>query len=240
MLNVYYVKELPSTNDYLKDHYKNLPNFSSCITSFQTRGKGRMGRSWVGNKDENIALSILIKEKINVDMIEQITLAVACTVHKFLSCFVNDIKIKWPNDLLVNNKKICGILTEGISLGDKVEAIIIGIGINVRQKNFTMDLQDTTTSISKETNRNLFPMPLAIELAGKLQMDIKLFLDNKLDYLTYMKNNLYGLGELVSFYEGLNIHQGIIEGILTDGRIIIRENQTKKYIRSGEIKIIRK
>ena len=228
---------LPSTNDYVKEHYQELPNYSFCYTTNQTKGRGRLGRNWISEKDKNIAVTGLIKDLKNKEDLSTITLLTATSLHKCLSKYIPNIKIKWPNDLLIDNKKISGILVEGIS-NDDITNLIIGIGINVNQTDFK-ELNDITTSLKKETLVNYDLDILLKELLDILYLDIINYLNHDKSYLSYLKNHLYGKSEKVSYYKNDKICEGTIIEIDDDGKLMIENNGIIEHLNSGEIKIIR-
>lgn len=232
--------ELSSTNDYLKENYQTLDNYTICTTSYQTKGKGRISRNWESQKNQNILMSILVKDFKKRTNFSNITLLVGCVVHKFLSKYTNSLKIKWPNDILVDNKKIVGILSEAKSINNQIDSIIIGIGININQTTFSSDINNLTTSLSLLTNNIYNNDELIIELSNMLITKLDNYLNLDDSYLNYLKDFLYAKGELISFFKDNTIHQGILLDVGVDGKLIINENNELFHLESGEIKIIRK
>lgn len=228
---------LPSTNDYLKDNYNSLDNYTFIYTSNQTNGRGRMGRSWISEKDMNIAVSVLIKDFKKRKNLETITLLTACSLHKTLSKYISNIKIKWPNDLLIDNKKISGILVEGISK-DIIVALIIGIGININQTDFK-ELNEISTSLKKELHQDFNLIEIRDDFIDTLINDLDLYLNNDDTYLTYLKNNLDGLNKVAKYTKDNKLYEGIIMGLDDEGKLIVNQDNNLLHIASGEIKIIR-
>ena len=143
-------KTINSTNTYIKENYKDLPNFTCVSSAHQSQGHGRYNRNWESNNNENLMFSILIKNKKLIEKFPSISLAIATCILKLLTSYkIKNISIKWPNDVYVNDKKICGILLEGIAN----ECLIIGVGLNVNQTNFSKEIEDKTTSIIKIKNK---------------------------------------------------------------------------------------
>lgn len=236
--NLYFVEEIDSTNKYLKKHYDSIPSNTYLYTSFQTNGSGRMGRNWESEKGKNIMMSLLIKDHLEKCNIDLVTLMVSVAIHKVLSNYLDNIYIKWPNDILCNHKKLCGILCEAIS-SDKVLALVIGIGINVNQKEFSKDISDICTSIVNETGKSLEVPSLIDEVIKTIQDEINTFYINPLYFMDYYKQHLYGLNQIVSYTSSNQLEQGEIIGISDNGSIIIKtSNGSTVNKRSGEIKII--
>lgn len=148
-----YLKEITSTNDYLKAQYKQLSNWTILRTDYQKKGRGRLNHVWRAHKGENLLCSILIKDSKVFKEHESLCLLVGVSVYHLLKDLgIKNIKIKLPNDVYVNNKKICGILIETIFMSNKLKALVIGVGLNINQKNFPKTLNATSTYlINKKT-----------------------------------------------------------------------------------------
>ena len=138
---VIYLEEIGSTNDYVKELAKNGADAGLCvIASRQTKGRGRLGRSWDGSEGD-IFMSVLLKPTL---LDASLTLFAGLCVARVLDRFLSNecAMIKWPNDILIDGKKICGILTESGDFG-----AIVGIGINVNRECFDGELKEKATSM---------------------------------------------------------------------------------------------
>ena len=145
-------ESLPSTNDYLKQNAATLAHGTVVTADYQTAGKGRSGRAWQDNAKAGLALSVLLRPP-SVHHTQLLPLVCALAVKSAVfSLYGVNSGIKWPNDLVLNQNKICGILCEGVLLGQSVYAVC-GIGINVLQQktDFTQDGLDHATSLLVET-----------------------------------------------------------------------------------------
>lgn len=229
---------ISSTNDFIKENYQSLDNYTIVTANYQTNGKGRISRTWQSNSGENIIYSILIKDFKNRTDLNLLSLVASTSVHKLLSKYLKNVSIKWPNDILVSNKKICGILLEGKS-NNVSSMVVIGIGINVNQISFSPDINELTTSLKKELNKE-FDIDLLIkELSINLLNDIETFLNNDNDFINYIRANLYAKNQTITYMKNDILCEGIIIDIHDDGRLIVEENKKILYINSGEIKIKR-
>ena len=123
---------LPSTNSYALDNLQRLEDCTVISAEVQTAGKGRLGRKWVSNTPNNLYLSIILKNIINPEVFGTFPLYTALCTCNTLQLYNVMPKIKWPNDILVNNSKIAGILCETKSSANG--CIVIGIGINLNQE----------------------------------------------------------------------------------------------------------
>lgn len=140
--NIVHMKVCGSTNAEAKRR-SDMPHGTVFITDLQTNGRGRLGRTWESEKKSGICMSVLIKDGIRGEDAPLITLAAGLAVCRAIG---GDARIKWPNDVVIGTRKVCGILTE--FSGD---AIICGIGINVNTKSFPEELADKATSMYAET-----------------------------------------------------------------------------------------
>ncbi len=167
-----------STNDYLKQRgAEGCKSGAVAATREQTKGKGRLGRTWQSKRDENIAFSVLLRPEIAPSESASVTPLAGLAVCKALRDFTGlDCRIKWPNDVIVGRKKLCGILTEMSAEFDAVEYIVLGIGINVDQAVFPDEIAYKATSLLLETGRHYDKNKL---LAAMLEhLEAELFRDN--------------------------------------------------------------
>lgn len=135
-----YTETLESTNEELRKraNKENLPNFTCVITDNQTAGKGQVGNKWESEAYKNLTFSILL-HPTTLPILKQFLLSkmVSVAIAQALEHYVTDVSIKWPNDIYVGDKKICGILIENSIIGDKIHQSIIGVGLNVNQIHFS-------------------------------------------------------------------------------------------------------
>ena len=145
--------EIDSTNRYLKDNYSSLEDMTLVTADYQSAGKGRGTRRWESNAGANLLMSLLIKDEKLYPLYRRISLTAALSVAQTLeSRGVKKAMIKWPNDVYVEGRKICGILLESV-VREQMECLIIGIGINVNQTDFADDLRHPATSLKLITGR---------------------------------------------------------------------------------------
>ena len=150
-----YYDELPSTHLYLKENQDKLESGTVIIANKQTAGIGTHGRTWYTGSGDNIAMSMLFKPECDLSSLNNITVDVAQTIKKAIKNLYNiDLDIKHPNDLLLNGKKICGILTEINTISGKINYLIISLGFNVNEICFDEETIKIATSLKKEYNKN--------------------------------------------------------------------------------------
>ena len=154
-LDYFWYKETDSTNLRAKEagaQEKDITKGMLFVADKQTAGTGRRGRSWESPEGENIYMSLLLKPAIEPSKAPMLTLVMAVAVAEGIKKICGDIspQIKWPNDIILNKKKVCGILTEMAIDGSGVKYVVIGVGINVNQKVFVPELEGKATSLSLE------------------------------------------------------------------------------------------
>lgn len=153
--NTIYYKEIDSTQNEIYRLIKNksIKNGTLVMADIQTNGKGTHGRVWHTDEEDNIAFSFYAKVNCNIQNIEGLTIEIAqIIIEIFEKKYGIELEVKEPNDIVYNNKKLGGILTQTKLLGETIKYLVIGIGINTNKKNFSKDIQNTATSIQNEFN----------------------------------------------------------------------------------------
>ena len=153
--NIIYYDEIGSTQDEAKKLIKSgLENGTIFLANSQVKGRGTKERIWYSSKGNNITMTMVLFPKCNVNKIQNLTKIIAeCMAEAISELYGYELKIKIPNDLLLNGKKICGILTESNTIGNKINYVIISIGFNVNEDKFPNELENIATSLYKETGK---------------------------------------------------------------------------------------
>ena len=146
---IFALEEIDSTNEYAKKIAKNNKTGTVVTSNLQTSGKGRRGRGFVSEYG-GLYFSIILKPNVSIDKIPFLTQLSACSVYKAMEELKISTKIKWPNDIILNDKKLCGILCEMSCEMDYVSYVVAGIGINIANVEFDKDLQKIATTLEKE------------------------------------------------------------------------------------------
>ena len=151
---VHFAKETDSTNEWCKRMSKEGAEHGTlAVAEFQSAGKGRLGRRWTAPEGSSVMMSILLRPEFEPQYASMLTLVMGLSVAQAVKELDVEVSIKWPNDVVVSRKKICGILTEmGLENG-KIREVIIGIGINVNLEEIQDDLKDKATSLYLETGK---------------------------------------------------------------------------------------
>ena len=237
---LYVYKEVSSTNTVAKFLSMNhVKNGTVVISEKQTQAKGRSGKSWESPLG-GVWLSIILKPDVEQSKFPLITLATGVAVAKTLEkVSVENPEIKWPNDIMINGKKVCGILTEAVAKFNTVENVIIGVGIdaNLESSQFPKELQAGTTTLKDELKRE-----------GNENLLIKIFLEEfeKIselfnhegyeDILKEWRKRSYSIGKIVEVREPFNTYyDGYVVGINNEGALIVEKiDGTLKKVISGE------
>lgn len=239
---IYYFNTLDSTNKKAKEIAQDEEEGTVIIAEEQTQGKGRMGRSWISPKGKGIWMTMILKPNLEPMKVPKMTLIAAAAVHKALNKLGIKSQIKWPNDILVDGKKVCGILTEMSGELNMVNYVIMGIGINVNldEKDIPDELKDIAGSLKLTTGKKINRKELAANILNEFE---KLYLsfkeeDNIEEVLKICKENSILLGEEVRIIRGNNIRIGKAIDINDNGELVVKfEGDLVENIMAGEVSL---
>ena len=226
-------ESIDSTNTYLKQHYDELPDNTVIIAQHQTSGKGRLGRIWEDDSTQAL-FSILLKNNLDITTLEQYPLLTAVAVHQALIKYIPHLKIKWPNDIVCHDLKICGILTESV-FNQSLQALIIGIGINVNTMLFPSHLEAIATSLFLETQKTFEIETIIDEVLDSFKKVLTRFLEDRLSPIEYCNQYASLTNRIVTFtYNGL-IQEGQVIEINHEGGLSVNTSSGVIHISSGEV-----
>ena len=230
-----------STNDYLKRMGDDeCPNGTVVVTREQTKGKGRMGREWSSKRDENIAFSFLLRPSITPQEVGVVTPLAGLAVCKALREFTGlDLKIKWPNDVILGKKKLVGILTEMSAEFDAVEYLVIGVGINVDQVEFPENIAHKASSVLLETGRHYDKNELLACVINHLEEE---FTVNRLEFSAATAREYSSLcatiSRSVTFHRGTRSISGVAVGVNLRGELrVMLSDGSICNVNSGEVTV---
>lgn len=171
---IIYYKKIESTQDEAKKIVEdNIKSGTIIITDNQIKGKGTKNRSWYSSKEKNITMTLIIYPDCTIEKLEGLTIKIAETLVSTIYELYNiKLNIKVPNDLMLNNKKIAGILTESSTYKNIVKHIIIGIGFNVNETNFSEHTIEIATSLKKEYEHDFQREEIIIKFIEKLEKEL--------------------------------------------------------------------
>lgn len=239
---VFYYPEVTSTNDLAKRlASEGCPHGTLVTAERQTAGRGRRGRAWMSPKGESIYMSLVLRPDLPPSSASMVTLVAAMAVAAGLKKAAGvEGQIKWPNDLVVKGKKICGILTEMSAELDCIHYVIIGTGINVGQKEFPPELADRATSLLIETGKPVNRCRLAAAVMEAFEEYYEKY-EKAGDMSLLMEEynrELAGAGEPVRVLAPEGEYSGHSCGIDREGRLLVdREDGSREAVVSGEVSV---
>lgn len=226
---------LESTNTEAANQARRGAREGLCVVARrQSGGRGRHGRVWVSERDAGLYASVVLRPPVETKFLPLVTFAGAVAVFEALRKFGLRSDIKWANDVLIKDKKICGILAETVETNQGL-AIVVGIGINLKSANLPPELNETATSIEAETGAAPDAETLLETLTGFLSFYCELFYGEdgaKNIREEWTRRSSYASGKRVRASLGNEVVCGATRGIEADGALRIETA-------SGEIKIVR-
>ena len=230
-----YYQSLNSTNDEALELIESgqAENGMLIITDNQIKGKGRNGNSWYMAPSKGLTMSLILLKPFSVNHTRLIPLATAVAISKALTNRGANPKVKWPNDILLDNKKCGGILCESRLLNNLTKYIVVGIGLNVNEtkEDFPKNLANKATSLSIETqhfNQRELVCAIILSYLEQLLRELNSVIDLWLEFCGH-------LNKTISFKEEENLKTGIFKGINALGQAKIEINQKIKLYDSIDI-----
>lgn len=238
--DIYIFNEVMSTNTIAKFLSMNgVGNGAVVISEKQTKARGRSGKNWESPLG-GVWLSIILNPNVNHSKIPLITLATGVAVENTLKRIgVKNAEIKWPNDILIHGKKVCGILTEAITSFNTIESVIIGVGIdaNISIENFPEELRENMTTLNDEIGEKVDENLLIKLFLEEFEKISEQFINE--EYETILKEwrkNSYTIGKIVEVHEPFSKpYDGYVLGISRDGSLVVEKiDGTLEKVISGE------
>ena len=243
---ILFLPEIDSTNNLVKEYANNNAQEGLVIIAeSQTGGRGRMGRFWHSPPETGIYLSILLKPNLNPDHLSFITLLAGVSAISTINEISHQrANLKWPNDILINDKKVCGILCEMTQEQGNSFSVVIGIGININQVpgQFSEDLKKTATSLRIVNGSPINRLTVIRSLLTTLDREYSFFLaEGGHSVIKKWKLNTDLFGKKISVKRGPFIITGTAMDIDKSGRLIFhQDNGHDEIIESGEITLSNK
>lgn len=239
---VLYFDTIDSTNTKAQElAEKGYPSGTLVVADKQESGKGRRGRSWVSPSGTGIFMTLMIKPDINPNNASMLTLVAALAVAKAITSVTGEeALIKWPNDIVINGKKVCGILTEMNAQFDYINHIVVGIGINVHNERFPEEISQMASSLMIEAGGKRFHRA---QIIAETMSYFEQYYD------TFLKTQ--DLSALVREYDELLVNRnksvrvldpkepfdGKAMGITPKGELIVDTWESRKLVSSGEVSV---
>ena len=234
--------EVTSTNDLAKEMASiRAKEGTVIIAETQTHGKGRFGREWASPRG-GVWLSIVLRPKLPPKDVPKLTLTASLAVAKIISQLFNlKTEVKWPNDVLINGKKVCGILTEASTRGSKTNFVVVGIGINanVDLDSFPAEVRENATSLKHELKREIDREEFIHNLLETMEHYYVILTEGRFNLILEEWKGLCGfLGSHVEVFGLAEKIEGLAVDVDESGALIIRlEDGTLRKVFSGDVSL---
>ncbi|NLZ48373.1 MAG: biotin--[acetyl-CoA-carboxylase] ligase [Clostridiales bacterium] len=240
--NIFHFQSINSTNLKAKELANNgCPNGTVIISEEQSSGRGRLGRDWISPYGKGIWMSIILKPEIPPMEAYKVTIIGAAAVHSALLENGLSTLIKWPNDIVVEGKKICGILTEMNGELNKIHSLIIGIGINVNVdlSDIPMDLKDKASSLKILAKKDFSRKIILASLLNHFESLYDAFINTGSieDSLYICRKYSAVINKEVLLMEGRKSTKVKVKDISNNGHLIVQDGATLREVISGEVSL---
>lgn len=216
------------------------PNGTLVVAGKQESGRGRRGRSFESPAGTGIFMTLLLRPEIEPQNASMLTLVSALAVAKGIEHMVDlPVQIKWPNDIVINGKKVCGILTEMSAQMDYVNYIVIGIGINVGNEEFPEEIKDVATSIYLESGKHVNRAMLIEKIWEEFEDYYELY-EKTQDLSSLVKeydSYLVNRGQKVRVLDSKEPYEGKAMGITDRGELIVDTWEARRLVSAGEVSV---
>ncbi len=212
------------------------------VAKEQVAGRGRRGRQWESPQEGGIYMSLLLRPTVPPDHASGITLLMAlCVAESLQELTTEPVEIKWPNDIVMKGKKVCGILTEMTAQVDYIHYVVVGVGMNLNQTQFAGELSEKATSFWLETGLRADRSRLIAALLEKFEQSYEVFCKeggSLSRFRTEYEKRLVNTGRPVRVQDGKESFDGIALGISPKGDLLVRlEDQSIRSVFAGEVSV---
>ena len=238
---IHYYESLDSSNTKARELAEDgHPSGTLVVAEQQSVGKGRRGGSWESAPGIGIYMTLMLKPEINPGNASMLTLVAAMAVTNAIRRITGaQALIKWPNDIVINGKKICGILTEMSAQFDYINNIVIGIGINVHNESFPEELKETASSLWIECGRHFHRATIIETFLEEFERTYAIYLETEdMEGLQAEYSNLLvNMGRQVRVLDPKEPFEGKAMGITKRGELIVDTWESRKLVSSGEVSV---
>lgn len=230
-VKIFVFDTVTSTNDVAKKLCKENEECILVVADGQTNGRGRQGKNFFSPSGSGLYFSMVFSTESPAFEFTGVTCAVAVACARAIEklCSLN-VKIKWVNDIYIENKKVCGILVQSVSENGIVKKLIVGVGINISTVDFPDEIKDIAVSLGKKIDRNI----LAAEIANNIS---ELIFDDPEKYIGEYKKKSNVIGKDITYFKDNIPHTAQAVDIDKKGGLVVLENGNKITLTSGEITV---
>jgi BirA family biotin operon repressor/biotin-[acetyl-CoA-carboxylase] ligase len=241
---VYHFFKTDSTNRVAMElGYTDEPEGAVVLAEEQTAGRGRAGRSWHSERGAGLYATLLLRPKLSPVQAPLLTMLAGLSAHTAVLAQTGlSAELKWPNDLLLNGKKLGGILTEMYAEPHAVRFVIVGIGINVGQEKFPGELAATATSLRKETGRSHSRLEVLVKLLSQFETDYNRFLQEGAEYVVqrFELVSSFAHGKRVKVDTGRETFVGTTSGLSAEGLLVVKKDDgASTTVIAGDVSEVR-
>jgi BirA family biotin operon repressor/biotin-[acetyl-CoA-carboxylase] ligase len=210
------------------------------IAEQQTAGRGRLGRPWVANPNENLTFSVILRPGLLPDQLNIIPLYVAVAVTQAVQNVTGlSVECKWPNDLLIKGRKFGGILIEGSVKQNAVEYVVVGIGVNVNQERFAGELAKTATSLRLEKRNKIDRQKLFREILNLMESHYTAAASSNFQsILPLWRSYTSMIDKQISVMERGAVVSGIVKGFTSEGGLVLQADGKERTFYAGDVTVI--
>lgn len=236
-------EEIDSTNlEVTRLSEQGSPEGTVVVADAQTAGRGRRGRSWSSPKGEALYMSLLLRPTFVPDKASMLTLVMALAVQEAIADINSDVccMIKWPNDIVIGGKKLCGILTEMSLQGQEIKHVVIGVGINLNQTDFEEEIAKTATSLKNETGKCIDRFALLEKVVYYFKQNYEIFLETcDMSQIVDKYNRfLVNRGKEVRVLDPQGEYAGVAKGINEKGELLVEKSSGELIsVYAGEVSV---
>lgn len=238
---VHFAEEVDSTNEWAKKLGKEgAAHGTLAVAEYQSAGKGRLGRRWTAPSGSSVMMTILLRPDFEPQYAPMLTVVMGLSVAQAAERMGVETSIKWPNDVVVSRKKICGILTEMSVEEGKIRYVVIGVGINVNLDTLPEELADKATSLYLETGKTYDRNEMVSYVMERFEENYERFVKSgDLSLLQEDYNRmLANYGQPVRVLDPLAPYEGIARGINQKGELIVEKTDgTVVNVSAGEVSV---
>jgi biotin--[acetyl-coA-carboxylase] ligase len=237
--NILFFPRIDSTNDFLKYNREEIPDCTLVVSTFQTKGRGRRTKEFL-SEEGGLYFSFMMRNTMNMQEVSFITSLAAVAVNRALSSLGIDTEIKWPNDIFLNDKKLCGILTEMVTDMEGYNKIIVGIGINISNV-FPEELKEIAISLLK-AGHQINEITFLLNLFSQFEFLYNKFVQgDREEALKVLRDKSYLMNKEICFLKDTVEHKGTVVGLEENGNLVVRlSNKAEIALNSGEVTILKK
>ncbi len=236
------VPHIDSTNaELLRQAEQGAESGQVLLTEQQTRGRGRLGRNWYSEPGQALTFSLLLRPSLPPEAIASLPLVIACAMHQALHDQLPELQLKWPNDLLWQGAKLGGILTEMRAEPGYVQAVVIGIGLNIRppQQGWPDDLRQPAVALHSIARQSAGRNHIAAQCLQALDESYALWLEQGFaPFRDYWWRFHAASDQRVRVYNGREYIEGLAKGLDHDGALLLQTGASLQRIVAGDLEVM--